>query len=85
MTGECSLENMRTLCVACHSEVTMAQQDERRLERMQAKKQLKIAMKELGNIRPFNSTADEGGDKQVAEEDPLFINVPGSVYSRNEL
>ncbi|CAL9198400.1 unnamed protein product [Musa hybrid cultivar] len=56
--GECSLENMRTLCVACHSEVTMAQQDERRLERMQAKKQLKIAMKELENIKPFNSTAD---------------------------
>ncbi|THU59325.1 hypothetical protein C4D60_Mb07t00970 [Musa balbisiana] len=82
--GECSLENMRTLCVACHSEVTMAQQDERRLERMQAKKQLKIAMKELENIKPFNSTADEGGDKQVAEEDPLFVKVPGSVYSRNE-
>lgn len=36
----------------------MAQQDERRLERMQAKKQLKIAMKELENIKPFNSTAD---------------------------
>ncbi|XP_072981422.1 uncharacterized protein [Typha angustifolia] len=43
--GECRLENMRTLCVACHYEITNAQRTELRVMRMRAKEHLKIAMK----------------------------------------
>ncbi|XP_058070254.1 uncharacterized protein LOC131219229 isoform X2 [Magnolia sinica] len=45
--GECKLENMRTLCVACHSEVTAEQRTDRRLTRIKAKEQLKLVMREL--------------------------------------
>ena len=45
--GECKLENMRTLCVACHSDVTKAQCAERRIARAKAKKQLKSVMNGL--------------------------------------
>ena len=38
---------MRTLCVICHSEVTKAQQGERRLMRKRAKEQLKLAMMQV--------------------------------------
>lgn len=31
--GECDIENLRTLCVACHAEVTAAQSKERAAER----------------------------------------------------
>lgn len=41
LPGECKLENMRTLCVACHADVTKAQCAERRIARKKAKKQLK--------------------------------------------
>lgn len=47
--GECRLENMRTLCVACHSDVTRAQCAERRSTRSKAKKQLKEIMSEMKN------------------------------------
>ncbi|KAL5987291.1 hypothetical protein ACLOJK_038453 [Asimina triloba] len=47
MNGECNLENMRTLCVACHSEVTAAQRTDRRLTKMQAKEHLKLVMKQI--------------------------------------
>lgn len=45
--------------MACHSEVTKAQRAERCLMRMRAKKQLKIALKELengSNIKPAYSS-----------------------------
>lgn len=38
---------MRTLCVACHADVTAAQCAERRLAKQKAKKQLKIIMNNL--------------------------------------
>jgi len=47
LAGECSLENMRTLCVVCHAEVTKAQQTERKLAKRRAKEQLKTVLKEL--------------------------------------
>lgn len=46
-SGECKLENMRTLCVACHADVTAAQCAERRSLRIKAKKQLKVIMNSL--------------------------------------
>ncbi|XP_031490297.1 uncharacterized protein LOC116257565 isoform X4 [Nymphaea colorata] len=73
--GECRLENMRTLCVACHSKVTAAQRVERRLARSEAKKQLKSIMREL-------EAADEFSDaNNDIEDDALLIKVPGSAYS----
>ncbi|XP_042463394.1 DNA annealing helicase and endonuclease ZRANB3-like isoform X2 [Zingiber officinale] len=78
--GECQLENMRTLCVACHLEVTKAQQLERRMVRKMAKEQLKIIMKQLETAKFLTSGYDEDGKTQDAEE-RLFIKVPGSVYS----
>lgn len=47
--GECKLENMRTLCVACHYDVTAAQCAERRKARANARKQLKALMNRLKN------------------------------------
>lgn len=38
---------MRTLCVACHYDVTAAQRAERRVMRSKAKEQLKVIMREL--------------------------------------
>ena len=52
--GECRLENMRTLCVACHAEVTAAQCSERRSERAKAKKQLK---RMLANLKAVEEAA----------------------------
>lgn len=45
--GECKLENMRTLCVACHSDVTKQQCAERHSTRIKAKKKLKAIMTNL--------------------------------------
>ncbi|XP_044484678.1 DNA annealing helicase and endonuclease ZRANB3 isoform X2 [Mangifera indica] len=45
--GECRLENMRTLCVACHYNVTKAQCAERRSTRAKARKQLKAIMSDI--------------------------------------
>ncbi|KAG6529050.1 hypothetical protein ZIOFF_011244 [Zingiber officinale] len=70
--GECQLENMRTLCVACHLEVTKAQQLERRMVRKMAKEQLKIIMKQLETAKFLTSGYDEDGKTQDAEE-RLFI------------
>nr|XP_010936358.1 DNA annealing helicase and endonuclease ZRANB3 isoform X1 [Elaeis guineensis] len=88
--GECTLENMRTLCVACHFDVTKAQRAERCLMRMRAKNKLKITMKELENgssIKSANSSDGTGKEEvgvEPVEESPLFIKVPGSAYSRKE-
>lgn len=40
-SGECKLENMRTLCVACHADVTAEQCADRRKTRNKAKNLLK--------------------------------------------
>lgn len=47
--GECKLENMRTLCVACHHDVTAVQCAERRIIRANARKQLKVLMDTMKN------------------------------------
>ncbi|XP_047176712.1 uncharacterized protein LOC124843917 [Vigna umbellata] len=85
--GECKLENMRTLCVACHSDVTAAQCSERSKARANAKKKLKelmgsikIGMKcsAVTNIKDHRAI-DERGSSVI--EDELFLEVPGSAYS----
>ncbi|XP_068653942.1 uncharacterized protein [Aristolochia californica] len=84
--GECRLENMRTLCVACHSEVTAAQQAERRLMRIKAKEQLKSVIKELQQ-NPTEMETIPNVEGQVClegNEDELLIRVPGSAYSGDQ-
>jgi hypothetical protein len=54
--GECRLENMRTLCVACHSDVTAAQCADRRSTRAKAKKQLNVIMHDLKNDQKTKKT-----------------------------
>ncbi|ONK60093.1 uncharacterized protein A4U43_C08F14100 [Asparagus officinalis] len=92
--GECSLENMRTLCVGCHAEVTKAQQTDRKLAKQRAKEQLKTALKELEDtdyMKCNRSSLDTSvrnviGEEDVGrvadEDDLLFVEVPGSAYSR---
>ncbi|KAI9117591.1 hypothetical protein K1719_011757 [Acacia pycnantha] len=85
--GECRLENMRTLCVACHYDVTTTQCAERRKERTRARKQLKLVMRELkaGQTKvATGSNIKEQGLVEVQEdenEDELIVKVPGSAYS----
>jgi len=60
LVGECRLENMRTLCVACHADVTAAQCAERKLIRSKARKQLKNTLNELrNNPKQKDLSADE--------------------------
>ncbi|KAL0709157.1 hypothetical protein Bca4012_016135 [Brassica carinata] len=88
--GECRLENMRTLCVACHADVTAAQCAERKIIRSRARKQLKNTLKELRNISKKTNLSANGNKKESdcsvsvideEEEDELLVEVPGSSYS----
>jgi cytochrome c553 len=54
--GECRLENMRTLCVACHSDVTAGQGADRRSTRAKARKQLKVIMNDLKKYQKTKET-----------------------------
>lgn len=49
---------MRTLCVACHYDVTTAQCAERRSTRAKAKKQLKVIMHGLKHGQNTKETED---------------------------
>nr|XP_011464335.1 PREDICTED: DNA annealing helicase and endonuclease ZRANB3 isoform X2 [Fragaria vesca subsp. vesca] len=81
--GECRLENMRTLCVACHSDVTRAQCAERRSTRSKAKKQLKEIMSEMKNKDTEINLKDQGDSEteKNSSDNELLVNVPGSAYS----
>ncbi|KAK6920937.1 HNH endonuclease [Dillenia turbinata] len=86
--GECRLENMRTLCVACHADVTAAQGAQRRSIRVKAKKQLKAVMSSLKNARETEQTNDKLKKEELMKEDivdnDLLIEVPGSAYTGGE-
>ncbi|BFG32841.1 hypothetical protein CerSpe_191140 [Prunus speciosa] len=80
--GECKLENMRTLCVACHSDVTKQQCAERHSTRIKAKKKLKAIMTNLKH--KGTETILQEGNMEIQEsvcEDELLVKVPGSAYS----
>ncbi|KAI3463878.1 hypothetical protein Pfo_020541 [Paulownia fortunei] len=84
--GECKLENMRTLCVACHADVTTAQCSEWRVARNKAKKQLKetmsglINVKKSGKINNLRQDCDLEFQSNELDQD-LLIEIPGSAYS----
>ncbi|KAL6656905.1 hypothetical protein ACP70R_004685 [Stipagrostis hirtigluma subsp. patula] len=69
--GECTLENMRTLCVACHYEVTRAQHKELKEIRNKAKEHLKNVLKQQ----------KANGATEDLEDESLLVTVPGSAYS----
>ncbi|XP_059641491.1 uncharacterized protein LOC132283544 [Cornus florida] len=85
--GECRLENMRTLCVACHADVTAAQRAERRSTRVKAKRQLTVLISAQifrQNTEQRDSNPEDQGHLEIEEnivEDELLIEVPGSAYS----
>ncbi|XP_047314227.1 DNA annealing helicase and endonuclease ZRANB3-like isoform X1 [Impatiens glandulifera] len=78
--GECNLENMRTLCVACHAEVTSAQCADRRTRKALAKKQIKAVMDNLkkGDGKRTDSISER---QEKTIDDHLLVMVPGSAYS----
>ncbi|KAJ6375483.1 hypothetical protein OIU77_000466 [Salix suchowensis] len=80
--GECKVENMRTLCVACHSKVTAAQRAERCSTREKARKQLEVIMNDMEET----ATNVKGqGHSRMREEDlvdELLVKVPGVPTSR---
>lgn len=78
--GECRLENMRTLCVACHADVTAAQCAERCSKRKEAKKKLEILISGLSNGQNIEQNHAKLKDDDISE-DELLIKVPGSAYS----
>ncbi|XP_035816379.1 uncharacterized protein [Zea mays] len=71
--GECKLENMRTLCVACHYEVTRTQHKELKEIRKKAKEHLKNALNKQKD-KPSEATEE-------LDDESLLIAVPGSAYS----
>ncbi|GJN32970.1 hypothetical protein PR202_gb21522 [Eleusine coracana subsp. coracana] len=70
---ECTLENMRTLCVACHYEVTKAQHKELKELRRKEKEHLKNV---LNQLKDKASEVTEELDNNL-----LLVSVPGSAYS----
>ncbi|KAL9314257.1 hypothetical protein ACSQ67_019709 [Phaseolus vulgaris] len=84
--GECKLENLRTLCVACHYDVTAAQCAERCKAKANAKKKLKELMKSMKNGIKGSAGANIKDHRVIDErgsiiEDELLVEVPGSAYS----
>ncbi|CAD6344033.1 unnamed protein product [Miscanthus lutarioriparius] len=71
--GECKLENMGTLCVACHYEVTRAQHKELKEIRKKAKEHLKNALNKQKD-KPSEGTEE-------LDDEFLLVAVPGSAYS----
>ncbi|CAD6223220.1 unnamed protein product [Miscanthus lutarioriparius] len=71
--GECKLENMGTLCVACHYEVIRAQHKELKEIRKKAKEHLKNALNKQKD-KPSEATEE-------LDDEFLLVAVPGSAYS----
>lgn len=71
---------MRTLCVACHADVTAAQCAERCSKRKEAKKKLEILISGLSNSQNIEQNHAKLKDDDISEDD-LLIKVPGSAYS----
>lgn len=92
--GECRLENMRTLCVICHSKVTAEQQTDRRLMRARAKQGLQITIEKLieqicqkrMKLYSQDSPCAVVDDSTEIEDDKeLIMDISGSAYSKNPI
>ncbi|XP_038880758.1 DNA annealing helicase and endonuclease ZRANB3-like isoform X2 [Benincasa hispida] len=88
--GECRLENMRTLCVACHFDVTAEQRAERRLVRLKAKKQLRDTITDIkkgGNTERIDTNIQKrlhDEQENVIDDQLILVKVPGSAYSKDD-
>lgn len=78
--GECRLQNMRTLCVACHADVTAAQRVHQRSMRIKAKEQLKLGLNTIVNVQAAEQNDSTSKDQSLPDEE-LLVNIPGSAYS----
>ncbi|KAJ7564591.1 hypothetical protein O6H91_02G024600 [Diphasiastrum complanatum] len=65
--GECNLENMRTLCVACHAKVTAEQQKRRRSLVIKAQRSLKFTMEKILVQRKKRQKLNSSLNLQVTE------------------
>ncbi|EFJ17354.1 hypothetical protein SELMODRAFT_233770 [Selaginella moellendorffii] len=73
--GECDLENMRTLCVVCHAQVTSEQCRKRHASFRKAQRALQFTR--YGFLRKGDHQSKTDDDKEL-----LGIEVAGSAYSK---
>ncbi|KAL8141890.1 hypothetical protein V2J09_014922 [Rumex salicifolius] len=88
------IENLRTLCVACHADVTAAQCAERKLARRHLneaikklkgsstrnKKRIRVKSKVQSSSSPEPATNLDGDDD---DDEFLLVRVPGSAYTKD--
>ncbi|CAM6013956.1 unnamed protein product [Sphagnum balticum] len=81
--GECRLENMQTLCVVCHTNVTIEQNRQRRSELKRARQRLQMREGSLNLNDGEKRMQQELCDSSESDDDKelLEINVAGSAYS----
>ncbi|XP_024542351.1 DNA annealing helicase and endonuclease ZRANB3 [Selaginella moellendorffii] len=79
--GECDLENMRTLCVVCHAQVTSEQCRKRHASFRKAQRALQFTVERLLDNKRLKSEevilSETDDDKEL-----LGIEVAGSAYSK---
>ncbi|KAL8141954.1 hypothetical protein V2J09_014986, partial [Rumex salicifolius] len=84
------IENFRTLCVACHADVTAAQCAERKLARRhlnEAIKKLKGSSTRNKNRTRVKSKVQSSSSPEPAmnldDDEFLLVRVPGSAYTKD--
>ncbi|KAI5067217.1 hypothetical protein GOP47_0017745 [Adiantum capillus-veneris] len=95
--GECTLRNMRTLCVVCHAKVTIEQNRKRRKSFNRAKDQFQATIekfiekwceKRMQATTPQDADVKQQFEDESSEDegdsDILNIEITGSMYSRKE-
>eukprot|EP01018_Ginkgo_biloba_P023300 Gb_30392 [translate_table: standard] len=92
--GECRLENMRTLCVICHSKITVEQQRDRRMMRARAKDGLyntiekfieQVCQKRMKLSSQVHPCAKVEDSSETDDDKELLIDVSGSAYSEKPI
>jgi 5-methylcytosine-specific restriction endonuclease McrA len=79
--GHCTLTNMRTLCTACHREVTAAQAAQRKKERAALRKQAKESMQ---NGKECNTSQKAKKPRKRKTENPVEDSYDSSLRENAE-
>ncbi|MCO5601803.1 hypothetical protein L7F22_055928 [Adiantum nelumboides] len=95
--GECTLHNMRTLCVICHAKVTIEQNRKRRKSFNRAKNEFQATIEKFIENwceKRMQATAPQDADVKLqfgdessedeGDSDILNIEITGSIYSKKE-
>uniref|UniRef100_A0A803L9E9 DNA annealing helicase and endonuclease ZRANB3 n=1 Tax=Chenopodium quinoa TaxID=63459 RepID=A0A803L9E9_CHEQI len=82
--GECTLENMRTLCVACHAAVTAAQRTQRCMENKLYRKAL-ASFRRSNKKKTLRKNQSSAMEEKLDDDSELLIDVPGSNYSKESV